>query len=549
MNVQQSAFLYLKKILESVTPGVKVLIVDGDTLDIVSVALTKTELLENEVVLVEELKNRATRGEDPSTAAMNCIVFVRPSTENIQLLQRELDHPHFSKYNIFFTNTTTETQIRQIASHDSQLLVDTVREVYLDFFALNGRLFSLNIPNIQSLRNGDSFKESSSRVAEGLFAFICSQRVKPHIRFDKSSAACRSVAQSVANLVEESRDLFQPAQESATVLVLDRRSDPVVPLLHLWYYASALHDIFGIDKNVVSTSTGQYVLNERTDQQSAKYYQMYLGDLAPVLSERVEKITNIMKQVSENTGDLSSFHGKIALVSKGQTEKVYASSHLDLFNALHKEITATNLMDISALEQVVATCDDMDEQCNQILEIISNPATTAIDALRLALIFALHYENSNCQAHISRIMEQLEAKKVWQGGEMKLIEGIVKVMGDKQRGPEDLFSNRSLMKKFQKGIHSMVETEKGQYEMYKSVCYQILNRLRNGKLSDADYPYATRQQPTKTSKYIVFYVGGATYEEMRVACEMSQPGFDVVIGGTTVHNAGSFLRYEVIPYC
>ena len=81
------------------------------------------------------------------------------------------------------------------------------------------------------------------------------------------------------------------------------------------------------------------------------------------------------------------------------------------------------------------------------------------------------------------------------GGEMKLIEGIIKVMGDAHRGPEDLFSNRTFMKKFQKGIHSMVETEKSQYEMYKSIFEQVLNRLKQGKLSDVDYPYATKQQP------------------------------------------------------
>lgn len=548
MNVQQSAFLYLKKIFE-VSPGIKVLLLDQETLDFVSIALTKTELLELEVVLAENIKQRVNSREDSSTAALNCIILVRPTAENVETITKELDRPHFQKYNIFFTNKTAESQIRQIASHDSQLLVETVREAFLDFYALSGRLFSLNVPDITSLRNGNSFSDVSSRVPEGLFAFICSQRVKPHIRFDKSSSACQTVARAVASMVDESRDIFAAANESATVLILDRRSDPVCPLLHLWYYASALHDIFGIKNNIVATSDNQYVLNERTDVESQKYYSMYLGDLAPVLTQRVQRIQDVMRQIGENATDMSSFHGKIAAVSKGQTEKIYANAHLDLFNAMHKEITEANLMEISALEQIVATCDDMDEQCNQIIDIIGNPATRAIDALRLALIFVLHYEKPNCSAQISRIMEQLEAKAVWQHGEMKFIEGIVKTMGDDMRGPEDLFSNHSFMKKFSKGLHNLVSEEKSMYEMYKCILGQILDRFRQGKLSDQDYPYATRQQPTKTSKTIVFYVGGATYEEMRIANEMSQPGFDIVVGGTTVHNADSFIKYEVAPYC
>ena len=157
------------------------------------------------------------------------------------MISRELDNPHFQKYNIFFTNTSAEAHIRQLAAHDSHTSVDAVREVFFDFYPLNAKLFSLNIPDISTLRAGNSFTEIAGRVPEGLFAFLCSQRVKPHIRFDSSSNACQSVARSVSSLIDDSRDLFATAQEGATVLILDRRSDPIAPLLHLWYYSSALH--------------------------------------------------------------------------------------------------------------------------------------------------------------------------------------------------------------------------------------------------------------------------------------------------------------------
>lgn len=548
MNAQTSAFLYLKKILET-QPGVKVLLLDQETLNFMSIAMTKTELLEQEVVLFENIAARVAKPEDPSVAALNCIVFVRPTSENIELISKELDHPHFQKYNIFFSNTSAEAHIRQLAAHDSQAIVETVREVYLDFYPLNAKLFSLNIPDITMLRAGNSFNEIAGRVPEGLFAFLCSQRCKPHIRFDSSSSACQSVARSVTSLIDDSRDLFATAQESATVLILDRRSDPVVPLLHLWYYSSALHDLYGIDKNVVQVGDQQYVLNERTDPESAPYYSMYLGDLAPRLDDRVKRIQSVLKDIQQRPNEMADFHGKMSAVSKGQTEKVYASNHLDLFNAVHEKITRGNLMEVSALEQIVATYDDPAEQCQQIIDLINNPSTQPLDALRLVLIYVLHYEKSNASNYVNRMLESLEAKAVWQHNEMKFIDAVINIMGDKARGHEDLFQNRTGLTKFARGIKSIVQVEKSQYEMYKCLLYRILQKLRENKLPEADYPFATKQQPTRTGKIIVFYVGGATYEEMRVANEVSVPGFDVIIGGTTVHSAESFLRHEIAPFC
>ncbi|EAY04397.1 Sec1 family protein [Trichomonas vaginalis G3] len=549
MNVQTSAYLYLSKILET-QPGVKALLLDQETFNFISVAMTKTELLEKEVVLFENLTSRVHKPEDPSCTSLNCIIFVRPTSDNVELISRELDHPHFQRYSIFFSNTSAEAHIRQLAAHDSQSLVDIVREVYLDFYPLNAKLFSLNVPDISILRAGNSFNEIAGRIPEGLFAFLCSQRVKPHIRFDSSSSACQSVARSVTSLIDDSRDLFATAQESATVLILDRRSDPIAPLLHLWYYSAALHDLFGIDKNVVTVDGQQYVLNERTDPESAPYYTMYLGDLAPKLETRVKRIQDTLREIQRQSDDLNDMHGKMSAVSKGQTEKVYAGNHLDLFNAVHSKISQGNLMEVSGLEQIVAVYDYPDDQCQQIIEMINNPSTQPLDALRLVLIFALHHEKkSNITTYMTKLLESLEAKTVWHNNEMKYVDMITQIMGDRQRGHEDLFQNRTGLTKFTQGIKSFVTVEKSQYEMYKCLLYRILQKLKEGRLSDQHYPFATKSQPTKTSKVIVFYIGGATYEEMRVATELSQPGFDIMVGGTTVHSAESFLKYELAPYC
>ena len=52
---------------------------------------------------------------------------------------------------------------------------------------------------------------------------------------------------------------------------------------------------------------------------------------------------------------------------------------------------------------------------------------------------------------------------------------------------------------------------------------------------------STRDKP---QDIIVFIIGGATYEEAKMVAEInaSVPGVRVVLGGTTIHNAQSFLE-------
>lgn len=73
-----------------------------------------------------------------------------------------------------------------------------------------------------------------------------------------------------------------------------------------------------------------------------------------------------------------------------------------------------------------------------------------------------------------------------------------------------------------------------------------LQNLIKGKLSDRQYPFVdgggtTRDKP---QDIIVFMIGGATYEEAKMVASInaSSPGIRVVLGGTTIHNAATFLE-------
>lgn len=72
-----------------------------------------------------------------------------------------------------------------------------------------------------------------------------------------------------------------------------------------------------------------------------------------------------------------------------------------------------------------------------------------------------------------------------------------------------------------------------------------LQALIKGKLREQQFPFvegggSTRDRP---QDIIVFMVGGATYEEAKMVATVnaSTPGVRLVLGGTDVHNAMTFL--------
>jgi hypothetical protein len=62
------------------------------------------------------------------------------------------------------------------------------------------------------------------------------------------------------------------------------------------------------------------------------------------------------------------------------------------------------LFEISALEQDLACSDDPSKQHRELLDMLASAAISAVDKLRLGLLYALHYESS---ADIPRLKESM----------------------------------------------------------------------------------------------------------------------------------------------
>lgn len=102
-----------------------------------------------------------------------------------------------------------------------------------------------------------------------------------------------------------------------------------------------------------------------------------------------------------------------------------------------------------------------------------------------------------------------------------------------------IFSGASNRLKGLKGVENV-------YTQHSPLLETTLQNLIKGRLKEQQYPFvegggSTRDKP---QDIIVFIVGGATYEEAKMITELNATslGVRVVLGGTSVHNAATFLE-------
>lgn len=194
---------------------------------------------------------------------LQAICLIRPTAENIRSLMQHLKEPKFLEYHIFFTNFVSQDMLRKLAEADTLGVVKQVQEYYSDFYAINPDLFSsnisaLNLAMASKSRGSFTDKEAQAflRTQQSLLALLLSLKLKPYVRYSSSSDAAAALAREVTGAIGGERDLFtfqKQAGSAPLLLILDRREDPVTPLLSQWTYQAMVHELLpgGIKNNTV----------------------------------------------------------------------------------------------------------------------------------------------------------------------------------------------------------------------------------------------------------------------------------------------------------
>ncbi|KAK9815570.1 hypothetical protein WJX72_006038 [[Myrmecia] bisecta] len=556
---------YLDKMLKEV-PGMKVLLLDAETTRIVSTVYSQSEILEQEVYLVERLD--VDRGEQ--LFHLKAVCFLRPTRENIARIRRELRDPRYGEYNLFFTNRIEDMRLQDLAEMDVKELVSQVQEFFGDFIVLDPHHFAVPISRTHVALQpfnwdyGNS-TEAVSRMTEGLASLILSLRRRFSIRYQRGSEMCEKLAQSLNHLTcVEERELFdfgsRAGEVSPVVLLLDRKDDPITPLLLQWTFQAMVHELIGIDCNRVDLKHvagvkkdfQEAVLAARQDEFYRKHMYANFGDIGTAVKELVDefqKHTTHTKNIS-TVEDMQNFVENFSEFSASQRN---AGKHVTLMSELSRLVDARTLMQVSSLEQEVAcSSGNLMGHYEAVLQLVQDPHLTDEDRLRLVMLFGLRYEREG-RAQLGDLLQRLQEFGL-QRQQLAVVRTLLLHAGTDKR-VADLFSDRTFSSRFAKQAKQSLKGVENVYTQHTPLLVNTLEALVRGRLKDADYPHVDKQPaaaaPGKAPKLVVvFMVGGTTYEEARAIAELNaqadkhegwSAGIKFVLGGTGVHNSKSFV--------
>ncbi|CAK5044560.1 unnamed protein product [Meloidogyne enterolobii] len=202
------------------------------------------------------------------------------------------------------------------------------------------------------------------------------------------------------------------------------------------------------------------------------------------------------------------------------------SKHVQLVSELSHLVTEWNLLEISELEQNIAVANGDHQTCIESLKrILQHPKTTELNALRLAMLYALRFESS-ANNSLNLILDLLRQRGITNRN-IQLVKILLEYSGHKKR-QSDLFGNKSAMemtKKFIKGLKG-VENIYTQHEPYIT---QLIESVSRGKLPVSNF---ASTDSSRFDEVIIFIIGGATFEESAAVARMNGRGMTNLIGQT-----------------
>nr|POE80306.1 vacuolar protein sorting-associated protein 45 like [Quercus suber] len=506
---------YINRMLQDIS-GMKVLILDSHTVSVVSVGYSQSELLQKEVFLVELVDSISKSKE--SMSHLKAVCFLRPTSENIQHLRRQLASPRFGEYHLFFSNILKDTQIHNLADSDEQEVVQQIQ--MLSYFDL------VVLPPPIKLQNTSNLPHFCDRVVDGIASIFLSLKRRPIIRYQRTSDIAKRIAQETARLMYQQESGlfdFRRMGVSPLLLVIDRRDDPVAPLLNQWTYQAMVHELIGIQDNKVylrnigklPKDQQEVVLSSEQDAFfKANMYENF-GDIGM----NIKRLVDEFQQISKSNQSIQTIEDMAKFVDNYPE---YRKMH----GNVSKHELACNGGQVAAFEAVI--------------NLLNNESVSDIDCLRLVMLYALRYEKES-PVQLMQLFNKLASRSAkYKPG---LVQFVLKQAGvDKRTG--DLFGNRDLLniaRNMARGLKGVENV----YTQHQPLLFQTMESISKGRLRDVDYPYVGNHfQQGRPQEVVIFIVGGTTYEESRsVALQnASNSGIRFILGGSVVLNSKRFLK-------
>eukprot|EP01114_Cavostelium_apophysatum_P008990 TRINITY_DN2205_c1_g1_i1.p1 TRINITY_DN2205_c1_g1~~TRINITY_DN2205_c1_g1_i1.p1 ORF type:complete len:614 (+),score=188.15 TRINITY_DN2205_c1_g1_i1:367-2208(+) len=588
----------IEEMIRSVRPssGWKVLIVDHASTRIISSACRMFDIMEEGVSLVENIAIK--RQPLPN---MDAIYFLSSSAESIQHLLDDFqnDDPMYGHVHLFFINAISNDELKKIKANTVLLpRIKKLVELNIDFLAYEQQAFHFDSPNsFHTLFSPDvpSRGPELKAIVEKLACVCATLNEYPFIRYSSSKDATGGLTRTIADLLQNKLDDLMKSSKDyaskanittnrATLLIVDRAMDPIIPILHEFTYQAMIYDILSIEND-------RYSFNTTTNEGVTKKKEVILGESDPLWNTvRHMHIAELMTWLLDNFNDFVK-ENKASKISGGKVQNLKemgeAMKAMPQFQemlskySLHINMTSTamgifeeqQLAKIAGLEQDMATGEDANDKpiknvVGSIAALLQDPKIEHQNKIRLLMLFIISQEGIK-ESDRKRLMDLTKAS----------FEDHDLISNLRYLGVTLLKSTKGAPKKRQSRDKNKQRTDAPGYDLSRYIpnLKGLVESTIDNSLSATDYPFTSEPsssdakvgasnlrktvQPkwadketrksekgsattnTVGGRIIVFIAGGMTYAEMRTVYELTQKhSREVVIGSTSILTPKTFME-------
>nr|XP_024398638.1 SNARE-interacting protein KEULE-like isoform X2 [Physcomitrium patens] len=403
----------------------KVLVMDEITVKVMSSSCKMTEITEEGISLVENIG----KSRQP-LPALDAVYFIQPSQNNVESLIGDMSGkaPRYKRAFVFFSSPVPRNLLNTIKSEASVLArVAVLREVNVEFLTIDTQGFTTDHDKALEHLFGDHGADSRDyelcveSMAIRLSTVFASLKEFPHVRYrapnphaggsDSKVTARDFVPTRLAAALWDCLMKFKatlsdfPIAETCELVIVDRRIDPVAPIMHEWTYDAMCNDLLDIDGSKytyeVTTSSGKKerkeVLLADNDPIWMEIRDLHIADASLQLTEKMQEFgkKNEAAQLRLNNKEGQEISTKemqklVQALPQFQDQIDKLSLHIhkraQIATTINDQIKKDGLNDIGKLEQDLVYGEATSKDILSMID--SKQGMSQDNKLRLLLIYA-----------------------------------------------------------------------------------------------------------------------------------------------------------------
>ncbi|GJJ76041.1 hypothetical protein EMPS_08400 [Entomortierella parvispora] len=566
----------------------KIVVFDAKTNKIVLSACKMFDIMDRNVTLVEMLESK--RQAYPSLEAVYLLTACQESV--MRLIDDYAGETPGGKYkaaHIFFTAPLDDRLFKRLTQSPVSKHIKTLKELFIDFTAIESRVFSFETPSsFFTLYSPSKKSEASSEldsIAKQLMSVIATFGDYPSIRYfrpPETEDGKRTQSMKLANFLQTELDAFMRSnpetatkqQGQGTILILDRSVDVAAAILHEFTYQAMANDLLTIEDGTkftyeVENASGDMesvsVVIDESDQVFMDIRHAHIVETASTLTAKFNKFVadnEALRGDKDKTATLRNMKDQLANLPQFQDQKAKYSTHIHIAKECMKIFEKFKINELGLVEQQLATGETVDghlpkQVLAEMVPLLDDPDVSSMDKLRLLMLYTI------CRGGLkAEDRERLYSHAKVSEGNAEAIRNLAMLGVSVERGGS---APRNKKKPFYPRKRLDDEEQPFDLSRYVTKTKKIVEEHINGTLDTTLYPYTTEApvstaestrslrktaQPTwdkkqpnvKGSRLYVFIAGGVTHSEIRAMHELCHShGRDIIVGSTHILTPRQFV--------